>query len=111
MTSSDDAGGSREPHLVGDLIAVELDDDVVLLDAVLSNAEQLDEEMPPGSPITFVLRVDHAEGDRLRRAITPFVGDGVLWALGGRDADGQGFEIGSLLLTAESQPTSILVTM
>jgi hypothetical protein len=89
---------------------VQLVDDVVLLDAVLSNAEQLDEDMPPGSPITFVLRVEHAEGIRLRQAITPFVDDGVLWALGRGDGL-EGTEIGSLLLTAESQPTSILVTM
>jgi hypothetical protein len=102
-----DAADRLPTRLLGDFVAVEVEDGHVLLDAILTNAEQLDEELPPGSPITFVLKVDPAEIEGLRRAMQPFVDFGVVWAIGPTD----GLEIESLLLTAETQTSSILLTI
>ena len=96
-----------DPQLFADLIGVEVDGQSVVLDAVLSNAEVVDLDNPPGTPITLVLDVSPGEGEQIEHALRPLVGEGLIWALGPTD----GHVHGSLLVTAADQETSVLVTI
>lgn len=103
----DERWTTEDPQLYGDLIGVAVDGQSVVLDAVLSNGEVVDQAMVPGSPVTLVFDVSPGEGERLEHALRPLVGEGLIWALTPSGGD----QPGSLLVTAADQEISVLVTI